>query len=113
MQAVRKPTETHTMNTQQALTVIAITTAVYGKEAQLRASQEQLVADTLKEPGCLRYELHQSQEDGRILIFVETWETEELWQQHMNGEAIRLWKANGGEELIQEIIIHKMDLVAG
>jgi quinol monooxygenase YgiN len=43
-----------------SLTIVAITTAVAGKESILRAAQEQLVADTVKEPGCLRYELNQS-----------------------------------------------------
>jgi hypothetical protein len=39
------------------LTIVAITTAVAGKEKALRAAQEKLVAETVKEPGCLRYEL--------------------------------------------------------
>jgi quinol monooxygenase YgiN len=40
------------------LTIVAIATAAPGQEAALRAAQEQLVAETVKEPGCLRYELH-------------------------------------------------------
>lgn len=62
------------------LTIIAITTAKPGKEAALAAVQEKLVAETLIEDGCLRYELHQSLDDGRVRIFVETWESEAQWR---------------------------------
>ena len=50
------------------LTIVAIATAAPGQEAALRAAQEQLVAETVQEPGCLRYELHQSREDGKVLV---------------------------------------------
>jgi quinol monooxygenase YgiN len=38
-----------------SLTIIAITTAVAGKENELRMAQEKLVSATMKESGCLRY----------------------------------------------------------
>jgi quinol monooxygenase YgiN len=44
------------------LTIVAIATAAPGQEATLRTAQEYLVPETIKEPGCLRYELHQSRE---------------------------------------------------
>jgi Antibiotic biosynthesis monooxygenase len=58
----------------QPLNILAIATAVNGSEHRLRAAQEILVAETVKEPGCLRYELSQSLDDGRILVFVESWQ---------------------------------------
>lgn len=69
------------------LTIIAITTAKPGKEAALGAAQEKLVAETLVEDGCLRYELHQSLDDGRVRIFVESWASEQQWRAHMQGAA--------------------------
>jgi quinol monooxygenase YgiN len=56
----------------QPLSIVAITTAVVGREKELRAAQEKLVAETLTERGCLRYELNQSLEDTRMLIFHRT-----------------------------------------
>ena len=53
------------------LTIVAIAVAAPGKEDALRAAQQQLVADTLKEPGCLRYELNQSLDDSGVLVFTE------------------------------------------
>ena len=78
---------------ESPLTIIAITTAKPGREAALGAAQEKLVAETLTEDGCLRYELHQSLDDGRVRIFVETWESEAQWRAHMEGAAMRRFQA--------------------
>ena len=94
------------------LTVIAIITAKEGQEAALRALQEKLVVETRAEDGCLRYELNQSLDDGRILIFVESWETEEKWRAHIDGGALANFAAAGGRELIAERVIHRRALVA-
>lgn len=101
------------MPTPSPLTVIAIATALPGKEKALRAAQEKLVAGTLKEPGCLRYELHQSLDDGRILMFVETWASEALWSDHRQGAAINEFKASGAGALLQDIKVHRLEKVAG
>src|SRR5215470_17873539 len=77
------------MSASPALTLVAIATALPGREKMLRAAQEKLVAETVREPGCLRYELHQSLEDGQVLVFVETWASETQWRAHMQGEAIK------------------------
>lgn len=94
------------------LTVIAIITAKEGQEAALRALQEKLVVETRAEDGCLRYELNQSLDDGRILIFVEIWETEEKWRAHIDGGALANFAAAGGRELIADRVIHRMASVA-
>jgi quinol monooxygenase YgiN len=62
------------------LTIVAIITAVAGKEKALRAAQQKLVAETVREPGCLRYELNQSLDDARVLIFTERWASEHEWR---------------------------------
>lgn len=95
------------------LTVIAIITAKEGQESALRALQDRLVAETLTEDGCLRYELNQSLDDGRMVIFVETWETEEKWRAHIDGAALANFAAAGGRELIAERVIHRLVQVAG
>jgi quinol monooxygenase YgiN len=94
------------------LTIVAITTAAPGKEDDLRAAQERLVQETVKEPGCLRYELHQSLEDKRVLVFVESWESDEQWRAHMQGTAIKRFHASGASNLIQDFSLFRMNLVA-
>jgi quinol monooxygenase YgiN len=101
------------MPSSSPLSILAITTAAPGKQDALRAAQEELVAETLREPGCLRYELHQSLEDPRILVFVETWQSEESWHAHMNGYAMRRFQNSGAGELIQDFILHRLSPVAG
>jgi quinol monooxygenase YgiN len=78
--------------TSAPLTIIAIATAVAGQENALRAAQERLVAETVLETGCLRFELNQSRDDGRILIFTEQWASEPdlRWQ---GGAKARLRRA--------------------
>lgn len=39
---------------------------------------EQLVEETVNESGCLRYELYQSREDSRVLVFVEACASEKF-----------------------------------
>jgi quinol monooxygenase YgiN len=94
------------------LTIIAITTAVPGRETALRAAQEKLVAETLQEDGCLRYELNQSLDDGRVLVFVESWASQDAWRTHMDGAAMARFKAAGAFELIQDFVLHRMAPVA-
>lgn len=70
------------------------------------------MAETVREPGCLRYELHQSIENGRVLIFVESWATDAAWRAHMEGAAIQRFQASGAGKLIQDFALHRLTLVA-
>jgi quinol monooxygenase YgiN len=94
-----------------ALTIIAVTTAVLGQEKTLRAAQEKLVAETLNEPGCLRYELNQSLDDPRVLIFTEQWVSEREWRAHMEGAAMRRFAASGAPNLIADFQLYRMNTV--
>jgi len=96
-----------------SLAIIAITTAVSGQENALRAEQEKLVAETLNEPGCLRYELSQSLEDPRILVFTERWASERAWRAHMEGAAMQRFSASGAPSLIADFQLYRMNNVAG
>ena len=94
------------------LSIFVITTALPGQEKALRAAQEKLVAETLPETGCLRYELHQSIDDGRVLIFIESWASEELWKAHLDGAAISRFKTHGAG-LIKESTLFRLNHIAG
>ena len=100
------------MTTSSPLSILAITRAAPGKHAVLRAAQEGLVAETVKEPGCIRYALHQSLDDPHVLVFVETWENEVLWHAHMNGLAMQRFQASGAGELIQDFALHRLTPIA-
>lgn len=97
--------------TKSPLTIVAIATAAPGQGKTLRAAQEKLVAETVKEFGCLRYELHQSIEDGRMLIFMESWASEEAWRNRMQGAAIKRFHGSGAGNLFADFTLHRMNLV--
>jgi quinol monooxygenase YgiN len=95
-----------------SLRIVAIATAVAGREDALRTAQEQLVQETVNEPGCLRYELSQSLDDPRVLVFTEIWATEKQWRAHMQGAAIRRFQASGAGDFIQDFALIRAGLVA-
>jgi quinol monooxygenase YgiN len=41
------------------------------------------------EPGCLRFEVCDSQDDPRVFILVERWESEQAWQDHKQRQAVQ------------------------
>ena len=67
-----------------ALTILAQITAEPGKETLVRAELEKLVPITRAEAGCIRYDLHTDNDAPGFFVFYETWETRDLWQDHMN-----------------------------
>jgi len=71
------------------LHVIALLRARPGREAQLRALAEGLLAPTRAEPGCLRYELIVDPDDPAQLTFVEEWESEEALAAHLETPHLR------------------------
>ena len=75
------------------LTIIAGPTVDPDRLEEIKAAMLDLVEATLQEEGCVRYELHQDNEQPMRFVFVETWETRELWQRHMNGEAIEAFRS--------------------
>jgi len=101
------------MSSSSPLGILAITVAAPGKHAALRAEQEKLVAETVKEAGCIHYALHQSLDDPRVLVFIERWESEALWRAHMSGEAMQRFQASGASNLIEGFTLHRLMPVAG
>ena len=70
------------------LTVVAKLTAKKGKEKETRASLQELVAPTLKEEGCINYDLHVSTGEEGVFLFYENWTSHDLWQKHMGSDHI-------------------------
>lgn len=71
------------MNQQNSLKVIASIVAKAGSEQLVRKALLRLIAPTQAEPGFIQYDLHQSIEDARVFVFVESWQNRELHAQHM------------------------------
>tara|TARA_R110002074_G_scaffold170006_2_gene332231 strand:+ start:13946 stop:14236 length:291 start_codon:yes stop_codon:yes gene_type:complete len=66
------------------LTIVARIEANPDKVELIKAELLKLVEPTLKEAGCIQYDLHQDNENPAVFVFYENWESHELWQEHMN-----------------------------
>jgi len=66
------------------LTIVARIEANPDKAELVKAELLKLLEPTLKETGCIQYDLHQDNENPAVFVFYENWESRELWQEHMN-----------------------------
>jgi quinol monooxygenase YgiN len=66
------------------LTILARIEAESDKIELVKAELLKLIDPTLKEAGCIQYDLHQDNENPAVFLFYENWESRELWQKHMN-----------------------------
>lgn len=66
------------------LTIVARVEAQEGKVEFVKAELLKLIEPTLKEKGCIQYDLHQDNENSNVFFFYEQWESEALLQDHLN-----------------------------
>lgn len=92
------------------LTVVANITANPDKIDLVKAELEKLIPITLKEPGCIQYDLHQDNEDPAHFLFFENWESRELWQVHMKAPHLAAYLA-ATEGAVTEFTLHEMSQV--
>jgi len=62
------------------------------------------IAATRNEPGCISYDLHQSQTDENTLVFVERWESQEALDGHFNAEHFKVWREAGAPYFLSRTI---------
>jgi quinol monooxygenase YgiN len=55
------------------------------------------VAETVKEEGCISYDMHQSVTDPLRLVLVERWESREALTRHFDTPHFKAWRAAGPE----------------
>lgn len=70
------------------LTIVAKIEAKPDKVELVKAELLKLIEPTLKETGCIQYDLHQDNDNPTVFVFYENWESRELWQTHMNSTHI-------------------------
>jgi quinol monooxygenase YgiN len=66
------------------LTIVARIEANNDRIDLVKSELLKLIEPTLKEAGCIQYDLHQDNENPAVFLFCENWESRELWQEHMN-----------------------------
>ena len=57
------------------------------------AAASACVAATVKEEGCISYDMHRSVTDPSRLVLVERWDTPEALKRHMETAHFKAWRA--------------------
>ncbi len=72
-----------------------------GSADAVRAAAAPCRIETLKEEGCLSYDLHQSISDPDCFVFVERWETREHLTAHMQTPHLKAWRAAAADFVVE------------
>ncbi len=95
----------------ESLTVIAHIRAKPGQESRVRQVLQGLVSPTRAEPGCINYDLHQSQTDPALFLFYENWTSEAHLDAHSKSPHIQSFRKIAGEILAGPVEITKWQVV--
>ncbi len=71
------------------LTVVATVTAKQGFEQEVGQILKKLIEPTLKENGCLNYDLHESIETAGVYVFHENWTSKKHLDAHLKTAHIK------------------------
>ena len=92
------------------LVIVADITAKPEKIELVKSELEKLVPITLREAGCVQYDLHQDNENPAHFLFFEIWESRDLWQQHMQAEHLREYAA-ATDGAVEDFAVYEMTQV--
>ena len=81
------------------LLLIAELPARAGRVEALVALAQPLIAASRAEPGCIRYQLHRALDDPSLLLFVETWQSREAFDRHMQTPYLQAFAGAAPEHL--------------
>ena len=77
----------------------------------VKAEMLKMVAATVKESGCLNYNLHQDNADASVFFFYENWSGEEALQNHLKSEHVQAYiQATKGK--LAEFAMNKLTKLA-
>lgn len=97
------------MSTNQ-LTITATIIAKPEKRELVKQALLKLIPPTLKEEGCLNYDLHEDHADTNRFFFYENWASKALWLDH-NASAHIAAHRKTTEGAVVDVIIHEMSPV--
>ena len=96
----------------EKLTVVARIRAKPGKESDVKQALLALVEWTRTEPGCINYDLHQSQNDPAQFLFYENWESKEDLEVHAQSPHIQVFRARAAELLAEPVEIKLFQMLS-
>ncbi|PTQ07845.1 antibiotic biosynthesis monooxygenase [Sphingomonas oleivorans] len=87
------------------LTNAAFFNAKPGRSEDLGVALLQLVSPSRQEEGCLRYEIHQSQDDPNAWMVLEDWRHPSDFDLHMASDYVRAFMAKVSDLCVEEVEI--------
>ncbi|WP_432798222.1 putative quinol monooxygenase [Poriferisphaera sp. WC338] len=81
------------MSESTLLTIIAKVVAKPGQADVIKPELLKLLEPSRKDPGCLLYDCHQSNEDPCVFLFYETWASKPEWEAHMETPHLKAYRA--------------------
>jgi quinol monooxygenase YgiN len=72
------------------------------------AEARKAVAATIKEDGCLSYDMHQSVNDPSRLVVVERWASRDALSRHLETPHLKAWRAAGADFIVDR----KVEVIA-
>ncbi|PYE87548.1 putative quinol monooxygenase [Phyllobacterium leguminum] len=88
------------------VTVIAQLTAQPGREAELGKRLRGMIEPTLKEKGCINYDLHRSAANPATWMFYENWQSQDDLDAHTASKHFEEFQKTKHEVLAQEMTVH-------
>ncbi|RDY60126.1 putative quinol monooxygenase [Flagellimonas nanhaiensis] len=92
------------------LTIVARILAKPEKKELVKSELVKLIEPTLKEEGCINYDLHQDNENENLFLFYENWTSRELWQKHMDAAHLAQYM-EAVEGAVEDFTLNEMTLV--
>ncbi len=89
------------------LTIVARIEANNDRINLVKSELLKLIEPTLKETGCIQYDLHQDNENPAVFLFYEIWKNRELWQEHMNNTPLAAFM-KATEDAIAAFTVNEM-----
>jgi quinol monooxygenase YgiN len=89
-----------------SLHIVAVITAKEDKVEVLHEQLHKLVAETLTEPACLQYELHQDVNSKNIFIMLEEWKSEDGIQIHSQSKHFLEFLKNSEALFLKPLLAH-------
>ena len=93
------------------LTIIAHIQAIQGQSDFVKKELLKLIEPTLKEKGCIQYDLHWEPSSPEQFLFFENWETRDLWQAHMQTPHIMAF-IDAVEDYLENFSVQEMTKIS-
>lgn len=85
----------------EEINIVARFTANPGSEGELEQAMRSVASSTLEEEGCLRFELVQGRDDGRVLAFIERFKDQAAFDFHAQTPYVKEFLDSGVPTLVE------------